>query len=187
MRVDANNHDQIYAAACDLIMPYIEHQLAEAPLVGAARKRLQHAREMLASIVEHDRSNWAAFWALGIANKCLRDLPSAYAAFQGAYTLEKKDPNVGRELSGICMALVKGEEAVRISREAMDRNPSDAGLISNHALALLIAGDIHEAEVAVENALRLEPEDQITRALAKSIAAVRANQVPRSDRYPPKC
>lgn len=83
------------------------------------------------------------------------------------------------------MALGKGEEAVRISREVVERHPQNAGLISNHALALLIAGNVQEAEVAVESALWLEPEDQITRSLAKFIAAVRANQVPRPNRYPP--
>ena len=183
--VNRSNHDEIFEAACNLIKPYIEHQLTDAPLDRAARKQLKRAREILGRIIEFNPSNWAALWAVGIANKCLRDLAAAYAAFQMAYALEKENPNVGRELSGICMALGKAEEAVRISREVVDRNPQNASLISNHALALLIAGNIHEAEIAVESALRLEPDDQITRSLAKFIAAVRTNQAPRPDRYPP--
>jgi len=148
-------------------------------------KQLQSAREMSGRVIEFNPSNWAALWGVGIANKCVRDLAAAYTAFQMAYALEKENANVGRELSGICMALGKGEEAVRISREVVNRNPQNAGLISNHALALLIEGNIQEAEIAVESALRLEPEDQTTRSLAKFIAAVRTNQAPRPNRYPP--
>src|SRR5215472_3009604 len=140
-------------------------------------KQLQSAREMSGRVIEFNPSNWAALWGVGIANKCVRDLAAAYTAFQMAYALEKENANVGRELSGICMALGKGEEAVRISREVVNRNPQNAGLISNHALALLIEGNIQEAEIAVESALRLEPEDQTTRSLAKFIAAVRTNRM----------
>ena len=182
---DASNQDEIYRAACDLVLPYVEHQLTQAPLDKAAQEQLRHACEMLERVLELDPRNWAALWCLGIARKCVRELEPAYFAFERAYAIEKDNPDVGRELSGICMALGKGEEAVRISRELVDRNPQNAGLISNHALALLIAGNIHEAEIAVESARRLEPEDQITRSLAKGIAAVRTNQAPRPDRYPP--
>jgi tetratricopeptide (TPR) repeat protein len=184
--VNRSNHDEIFETARNLIKPYVEHQLVEAPLDQSARKQLQRALEMLGRVIEFNPSNWAALWAIGIANKCLRDLPASYTAFQKAYVLEKDNPNVGRELSCICMALGKAEEAVRISREVVNRNPQDAGLISNHALALLIAGSIHEAEIAVESALSLEPEDQITKNLAKFIARVRMNQVPKPDRYPSK-
>jgi Flp pilus assembly protein TadD len=82
------------------------------------------------------------------------------------------------------MSLGKGEEAVRISREMAEKNPQDAGLRANHALALLIAGHIQEAESEVHNALKLQPEDKITRNLAKFIDDVRTNRVPRPDRWP---
>jgi hypothetical protein len=42
--------------------------------------------------------------------------------FQHAYALEKTNPNVGRELACICMALGRGEEAVRISREVLEKS-----------------------------------------------------------------
>jgi Flp pilus assembly protein TadD len=84
------------------------------------------------------------------------------------------------------MALGKGEEAARVSREVMEKHPNNAGLISNHALALLIAGHVQEAEETVQSALQLEPENQITRNLAGLIAAVRNGRVPRPRRYPPE-
>jgi Flp pilus assembly protein TadD len=184
VHVDARNHDEIFVAASDLIKPFINHQLTDAPLSSSARKELERAREMLISVIEFNPGNWTAYWALGIASKCLRDLAASYKAFQEAYKLEKQQPDVARELSGICMALGKGEEAVRISREVVDRNPENAGLISNHALALLIAGLVQEAQTVAESALRLKPEDEITRNLVRYIKAVRANQARRPDRYP---
>ena len=183
---DAYKHDQLYKAAYDLVQPYIQHQLHDAPLGNAAKKELRHACDMLARVLHFNPGNWAALWHFGIAKKCLRELEPAYSAFQRAYALEKANPNVGRELACICMALGKGEEAARISREVVDRNPTDAGLTSNYALALLIAGKVPEAEAAVENSLRLDPESQITKNLAKLIASVQKGFAGRPDRWPPK-
>lgn len=182
--VDGQNHDQIFETAWNLIKPYIGYQLSDAPVGNAGRKQLRQAIEMFNHILQFNPGNWAALWGIGIAYKCLHELEAAYTAFQRTYALERENPNVGRELAGICIALGKGEEAVRISREVMDRNPNDAGLASNHALALLIAGRVNEAEAAVEHAMSLEPEDPITRNLAKAINSVRANRMARPNRWP---
>ena len=183
--VDATDPDQVYRVACNLVLPYVQHQLSEAPLDSAARKQLQRGCEMLGRVLEVNPSNWTALWFLGTARRCLRELEPAYAAFQCAYALEKSNPDVGRELACICMALGKGEEAVRVSREVLDRNPQDAGLMANYALALLIAGKVSEAEAAIQNSLNLNPEDRITQNLAKHIASVRTYRLAIPDRWPP--
>jgi tetratricopeptide (TPR) repeat protein len=183
--VDADNYSQIYKAACDLIQPYVEHQLEHAPLGGPARKQLRRGCEMLSRVLQSNPGNWAALWFLGIAHKCLRELEHAYNDFHRAYALEKANPGVGRELVGICIALGRGEEAVHISHEVLEKTPTDGGLISNYALALLIAGNVAEAAAAVEGSLKLDPDDQITQGLAKLIASVRTGQATRPDRWPP--
>lgn len=183
--VDADNHNEIYKAASDLIQLYVGHQLDHAPLGSSARKQLQRGCEMLWRVLQFNPGNWTALWFLGIAHKCLRELEPAYSDFHRAYALDKANPNVGRELVGICIALGRGEEAVHISREVLEKEPTNAGLISNYALALLIAGNVAEAEAAVESSLRLEPGDQITQGLAKLIASVRTGRAARPDRWPP--
>jgi tetratricopeptide (TPR) repeat protein len=186
--VDEDNHNQVYKAACDLILPYIEHQLEHSPLGSSARKHLRRGCELLSRVLQLDPGNGAALWCRGIAHKCLRELEPAYDDFQRAYALEaleKVNPNVGRELVGICIALGRGEEAVRVSREVLDRNSTDAGMISNYALALLIAGNVSEAQAVVENSLRLDPSDELTQGLAKFIASVRTGRAARPDRWPP--
>ena len=186
--VEEDNHDQLYKAACQLIQPYIEHQLEHAPLGSSAREQLQRGSEMLSHVLLLNPGNWMALWLRGIAHKCLRELEDAYDDFQGAYALEaleKVNPEIGRELAGICIALGRGEEAVRISREVLDRNPTNAGLTSNYALALLIAGNVSEAEAIVESSLKIDPSSRITQTLAKAIASVRTGQTARPDRWPP--
>src|SRR2546428_1019185 len=183
--VDANNHNQVYQAAVDLIQPYVEHHLEQAPLNRAARKQLRRGCEMLSRVVQFNPSNWPALWFLGIAHSCLRELEAAYSDFHRAYALEKANPSVSRELAGICLALGRGEEAVHLCREVLQKAPTDAGLISNYALALLIADNITQAEAAVQNSLKLNPNDQITQTVAKLIASVRTGRAARPDRWPP--
>jgi hypothetical protein len=182
--VDSDSHNQIFKAACELIRPYLEHQLEHDPLGWSARKQLRRGCEMLSRVLQFNSGNWVALWFLGIAHKCLRELAPAYNDFHRAYALEKTNPNVGRELVGVCIALGRGEEAVRISREVLEKEPTDGGLLSNYALALLIAGNIAEAEATVERSLKLAPEDQITHGLAKLIASVRTGRAARPDRWP---
>lgn len=58
------------------------------------------------------------------------------------------------------------------------------GLISNYALALLIAGNVAEAEATVERSHKLDPDDQITQHLAHFIVSVRTGRAARPDRWP---
>jgi hypothetical protein len=181
---DAEGHNRIYRAACDLIQPYVQHQLELPVLDSSARKQLQRGSEMLSRVLQFNPGNWGAWWFMGIAHKCLRELEPAYNDFRRAYALEKSNPDVGRELVGICMALGRGEEAVRISREILEKEPTDAGLVANYALALLIAGNVVEAEAAVETSRKLDPQDEITHHLAKLIAAIRTGRTTRPERWP---
>jgi hypothetical protein len=182
--VNEDDHDQIYKTACDLIQPYFEHQLEHPPLESSAQEQLRRGIEMLSRVLLLNPGNWTALWLRGMAHKCLRERDDAYHDFQRAYALEKTNPNVGRELAGICIALGRGEEAVRISREVLERESTDAGLISNYALALLIAGNVSEAEAVVEKSLKLDAADRSTQHLAKFIASVRSGRVARPDRWP---
>lgn len=182
--VDGANYDEISREALDLVRPFVEHQLSMAALDGPSQKQLRLAREKLERLLEFSPNDWRALWTLGIANKCLHEVDAAYVDFQRAYAIEKNEEIVGRELVGICIALGKGDEAVRISREVLQKHPNDAGLISNYALALVIAGYLSEAETTVQNALQMDPNDQITQSLARWIASLCQNPLARPNRWP---
>ena len=183
--LDNDSAGKLYTAACSLITPYVAHQLEAPPLAAPARKHLQKGCEMLSRVLDFNPQIWGALWYRGIAHRGLRQLEPAYDDFRAAYALEKTNPSVGREFTGICIALGRGPEAVQVSRELLDKYPDDASLISNYALSLLISGNIPEAEAAAEHSLRIEPSDRVTQTLAEFIASVKANRISRPDRWPP--
>jgi hypothetical protein len=183
-RLDQDDLRKIYTTACELITPYVEHQLEQPPLGRSARKQLQQGCEMLSRVLQSNPRSWGALWFRGMAHRGLRQLEPAYDDFRAAYSLEKTNRDVGREFAGICIALGRGAEAVPVSRELLDKYPNDAGLTSNYALSLLISGNLAEAEAVVESSLRLDPGDGITQSLSKFIASIKAHQIPRPDRWP---
>jgi Flp pilus assembly protein TadD len=124
-------------------------------------------------------AHWQAFWVRGKALQALGEHPQARDSFARAYAIEASDPNVGRELM---MELIEnGElaEAVRVSGEVSSRHPADAGLRANHALALVLAGDVPGAQRAIQEALRLDSSDPVSRALSARIDAIARNERPR--------
>ena len=175
--VDASNCNEIYETACNLIAPYSGYKLHEAPLLGAARKQLQSAIEMIERVLEFRPVNWNALWYLGTAHRGLRELEPAYTAFRRGYAFEKT--KVGHEFAYMCLARGKGDEAVQVYREMMERTPASAGLIADYALALLVADRLTEAESAVQDSLKLDPNNKMAQNLATAIASVRSGQIAR--------
>jgi hypothetical protein len=177
LRVDASNYKATYDTACDLILPHSEYKLHEPPLPDAARKQLQSAIEMIERVLEVCPVNWNALWYLGTAHRGLRELEPAYTAFRRAYALEKTQ--CGHEFAYMCLALDKGDEAVQVYREMMERTPGSASLMADYALALLVADRLTEAESAAQDSLKLDPNNKMTQKLATGIALVRSGQIAR--------
>ncbi len=183
--VSAENHDLVNNAACELINPYIGRHY-DAVVDRVARRQLQRACEMLSRVLMFNPGNWQARWYRGIAHRCLGELAPAYDDFHRAYDMEKDHPDVGRELVIVCLNLGRGEEAVRVSSQLVQKFPTDPGLLANHALALMIAGRVPEAEAAVKSSLDLAPSDEITKSNAAIIASIRTGRMARPDRWPPR-
>lgn len=109
----------------------------------------------------------------------------AYAAFATAFAIEQWHPDVARELAGMCIELGKGPEALEVAAHAMTLAPHDAGLVANHALALLINGRVDEALTEVDRAVSIDPSDAITQRLRGLVVAVQAGERPPPRRWPP--
>jgi tetratricopeptide (TPR) repeat protein len=176
-QVDTSNGKQVYDTACNLIEPYCGYKLHEPLLPDAARKQLQSAISMIERFLEVYPVNWNALWWMGTAHRGLRELEPAYTDFRRAYALEKT--RAGHEFAYMCLALGKGDEAVQVYREMMERTPADARLIADYALALFVADRLSEAESAIQDSLKLEPENKMSQNLATGIAAASAGQIPR--------
>lgn len=182
--INTGNYEQICRAAYEFVRPYIEYQLGGGPPGTFDRRQLKRGCGLLSRLLQFNPNDWKTLWLRGIAHKYLQELAPAYNDFRRAHVIEQTSPHSGRELAGVCIALGKGEEAVRVCRELMQKWPTDAGLISNYALALLIAGNVQEAEAEVQESLRLDSEDHVTSTLAKLISEVRASRLPIPDRWP---
>lgn len=168
-----DDHDRVYRAACDVIKPYM--RLAGEPekkVTKEAAAELKRAIQLLDAVTAYAPTNWAAFWIKGKAWQALDDRKAACAAFKAAFDLQDKNPDVAREYMFECLNLGDGVEGLRAARHALSLNPSDAGLHANMALALVIAGKPTEALAAIDEALRIDPRDQISQNVRKVVVKI---------------
>nr|MBA3684839.1 hypothetical protein [Planctomycetota bacterium] len=81
-----------------------------------------------------------------------------------------------RELGGVCLALGHGDEAVSVATRAVTLTPDDPEMLGNLAISFLIAGQLPQAETAIQAALRAAPGDQVNRNVEGLIRAVRVGE-----------
>jgi len=146
------------------------------------RRRLARGIRALEALVADDR--WRVWWYLGMARRAAADGEGAFAAFERAYATNPAHADVSREFGGQCLALGRGEQAVVVCDRNCSLHPDDAGLRANLALACMVADDVMRAKVEVTRALKMDPSDQITLALARMIDDVIAGKRARLTRYP---
>jgi ankyrin repeat protein len=177
-------NNEFMTGAFHMLLPYLEFGENKPVESESDKNAVRRAVEMLERVTRINPYNWSALWFLGLAHRVLGDQELEYQALKRAYEMEQSMPYIARELSLACIALGKGEEAVRVTRDALSLQPDDAGLVANHSLALLIAGQVQAAEITVSRSLQLDPTDTITIRLQKLIQAVREGRLPRPTKWP---
>ncbi len=148
------------------------------------RRRLKKGMAMLDAVLAALPDHWPACWLLGVGHRALAAHEQALELFRRAYAIHPENPDVGREYAAQCFMCGATKEGVRISREVHARFPDDVGLQSNLGLALLIGGDLAEAEAVATAAQQRDPSDPITTNLVNYIRDVRAGKKPRPARMP---
>jgi tetratricopeptide (TPR) repeat protein len=170
---NADDHNRVYTAACNLIEPYLRlHGKPEKKVSKNAAAQLRQAIAMLDAVTTYAPANWSAFWVKGKAYQALDDRKAACAAFKSAFDVQENNPDVAREYMYECLNLGDGVEGLRAARHALALNPSDAGLHANLALALVIAAQPREALAAVDEALRIDPRDTISQNVRKVVLKI---------------
>ncbi len=168
----ATDHNAVYKRGVTLIHPYIIVQ-DRAPAESDRR-----TRELLGGIACLDRalelapSNWAAFWLRGKAFQALGDHARSVDSFRSAYRIRPLNPDVGRELALEQMELGEFQDAVSVGEKLALAFPNDAGLKANLALSLLLAGRVERARDTIDDAMRLDPNDAVSRELKRRIDEV---------------
>jgi hypothetical protein len=171
-----------FKSAVESINPFLTYDGRPKKLGFFERRRLAKGIKELEAIATDERGR--IWWFLGMARRSAGDPTGAFDAFERAYRLHPEHPDVSREFGGQCLALGRGERAVVVCERNCILHPRDAGLRSNLALACMIAGDMARAKVEVTRALEMDPEDDVSRALAKMIDEVVAGKRARLTKYP---
>jgi tetratricopeptide (TPR) repeat protein len=148
------------------------------------RRRLNKGIALLEQVTATVPDHGVSRWSLGLALRALGDQARALDELRLAYALCPALPDVGREYAGQCFIVGLAEDGLEVSRALTARFPEDVGLQSNLALALLLGGDLAEAQAVAEAAQRREPDDAITRNLVHFIRDVRAGTRARPTRLP---
>ena len=164
----------LYKESLSVIQPYmiIVGRKAKSVSSPADRARLENGVSLMLQAIDIFPGSWPGWWIIGKAYQALGDHLQAAGAFGKAYSINSTNPDVCRESMFEYLKLGKGAEAVEAAKTAVSRNPDDAGLIANLALALLIGGDVGEAREVCEAAYRMSPDDKVTRNLRKWIKEV---------------
>jgi tetratricopeptide (TPR) repeat protein len=157
----AELHDVLYGAAIELFEPYFEEGGGRPPTSDTEVQQVLRACELLERVLAIYPENWNAAWTLGMARRSVGDYERSYWALRQAYALESANEAVGREYTGACMMTHRDEKAIVVARDAVARTPDNAALVSNLALAYLLAGRFDEATAAIAAATRIDEDDAI--------------------------
>lgn len=147
------------------------------PLDASSRARLEEARPLLRAALAREVS-FPTAWVLGKVEQRMGNRAEAVAAFREAHAKEPDQPDGCRELVHALLEEGRAADAVPVARHSVAVSPSDPGLRSNLALVLLLAGDLASARVEIEAAEKMDPADEITRALAGRIAEIASGRRP---------
>jgi Flp pilus assembly protein TadD len=165
----------LFIEGTNLIRPYL--LLDGVPAKNAndigGQADLEKGIAVLERVLDLNKKNWSAAWFAGKAAQCLKDNDRAYRFFERAYAIQKHNPDVARELMIACLDSKRTREAVDVAEFAVQINDVDPSLKANLALALLCAGDLDRADVAIDAALKSDPQDKINIALKRIIGEVR--------------
>lgn len=171
-------HDFLYKQAADLVQPYLVLHGAPPKSTKSAKARteLENAIGLFDRVLVLNSQNWAAAWLAGKAAQSLGDQERAYRFFKRSFSVQKENPDVARELMIACLETKRAKEAVEVAEHAVRIHASDPGLKANLALALLCAGDVVGAEVAIDEALKGDSRDQISVSLKRLIGEVKRGE-----------
>ncbi|HVE82838.1 MAG TPA: hypothetical protein VND93_08310 [Myxococcales bacterium] len=177
-------HNELYQEAVNILRPYLPLGDGLTPGQPVDPADVERGLRLVKRVLEMDPDNWSALWLQGMAFRVVDRLEEAYQSFHRAFQLKPDQVDVGRELVLQCCMNGRGAEAVQVSRQVVALRPDDGGLLSNHALAQLLAGDVNGAQETAERAVAAAPENRAARGVRQAIQDVLTGRIPRPYRWP---
>ena len=171
---EADRYNYLFSTANSMIDPYLkihdmEHFKAEKDILYKAIAMYDEA------IVIHPGS-WQSMWLRGKAYQALNDSKNAYQSFKQAYGQNSDNPDVINEYVLEATNLNKISEALEINRSAVKKFPNHLGLQANLALVLILDGKHDQAIKQGALALKMEPNDSITKNLIEIATDIKAGK-----------
>jgi tetratricopeptide (TPR) repeat protein len=144
-----------------------------------ARRKLRQALSCFEAALRIVPESWQALWGMGKIHQRLGEVPEALGCFSRAHDLSPSQPDVAREAGIAACDIGDGPSAIRFTKAAIAAKPDDAGLVSNLALAYLIAGDLGQAQRAAAEAASRAPGDSVSQTVRQIIDDVAQGRRPR--------
>ena len=177
-------HNELYREAVKLVWPYLPLEDGLTPGQPVDLEDIQRGRRLLTRVLEMEPDNWSALWVLGMACRVAGYEDEAYQALNRAFEVKPDHVDVGRELVLQCCINGRGAEAVNVSRRVLALKPGDGGLLSNHALAQILAGDVVGAYRTAEQAVAASPQSRSAAGVRQVAEDILAGRMARPDRWP---
>lgn len=163
--------EALFKSAGQIITNHLR-SIDEPVLTGADAAEVASAIAMLDQVLAEVSDEWRAYWMHGKGHLALGNLSAAYDSFTRAYALEKNEQAISRELAGVCLELGKYQQAVELAERAVSLQPDNDELLSNLALAHLLAGNIEAAQKTICAALKIDSSDSINQNVAMVIQQI---------------
>jgi Flp pilus assembly protein TadD len=173
-------HNRLYREAWKIIEGeiHIHDRVAPSKATWSVRRKLKQAISRFEQTLQLNPTNWSSMWALGKIYQRLNDDTTALDWFTKAHQINGANPDVAREAALCAMNLGDSKAALKFTTAAMTLNPNDAGLVANHALALLLDHQPESAKTSAERAVSASPQDSISKHVLRLIDDVIAGRRP---------
>lgn len=169
---------RLFEEAVELAEPHL-HLDGRRESDSEGKTALDRAIEILEQAVELEPDYWNAWWFLGKSWQAMGDREKALIHFKkSAEICGDENANTWREYMFECLNLGEGAAGVEAAEKAVSIEPDNDGLVSNQALAYLIAGRIKEAQITVKKARKLNRKDAVTKTLERVIKEVAKGKRP---------
>jgi Flp pilus assembly protein TadD len=136
------------------------------------RIKLKRSISSFKKCLEIVPDHWPSMFLMGKSYQRLGDHVAALAMMERAYKLESNNPSIPMEASLEAMHVGDVSKSIFYSEASLKLKPSDPGLMGNHAMNLLIAGKDPEAKAFINQALVIQPRDEINQNVYKIIDEV---------------
>jgi len=177
-------HDELYREGCKILQPYLPLVDGLTPGKPVDLADIEKGRRLLTRALDLYPDNWSAYWIMGMACRAAGYKDQAYEALSRAWAINPNHVDVGRELVLQCCINGRGAEAVQVSSKVLGLRPEDGGLLSNHALALMLAGEVGRARFFAAKATAAAPDNRAAAGVAQVIEDVIAGKMPRPTKWP---